>query len=446
MVAVIKTSSSLHRIFNYNEQKVKAGVAECIMAANYPKDLKDLTLRNKLIRLLNQAALNENVTRNSVHISLNFDSSEKLPHDRLRKIAATYMEQIGFSQQPYLVYQHHDAGHPHIHIVTVKVLIDGSRIDMHNIGRNQSEKARKEIEQSFGLVKAEDSKQRQACELKPAPAQKVQYGRSETKRAIANVLEAVLKNYRYTSLPELNVVLQQYNVAADRGSENSRIYRHKGLTYHILDENGKKIGLPIKASDFHSKPTLKFLEERFALNETARLPYKPRVKNAVDLALLKQPTQSLESLIKSLEKEGIHACLRKNGEGLVYGITYVDHRTKSVFNGSALGKQYSAKAIQERCGQDVPFEQKAALQSTAKQHPPRQQQAGKQAGQTPRQYLTIHPATTNRQPQAEHTSLLPDPGKVLDILLPPEQTPDYIPNQLRKKGKKKKRKRITGHL
>jgi len=29
MVAVIKTGSSIHRILNYNENKVKEGVAEC---------------------------------------------------------------------------------------------------------------------------------------------------------------------------------------------------------------------------------------------------------------------------------------------------------------------------------------------------------------------------------------------------------------------------------
>jgi len=181
MVAVIKTGSSLRRIVNYNEQKVNAGVAECILAANYPKDLEWLTLPNKLNRLLNQADLNENVTRNSVHISLNFDPSENLTHDQLRDIATTYMREIGFGEQPYLVYQHHDAGHPHIHLVTLKVRADGSRIDMQNIGRNQSEKARKELEETYGLVKAEYHKQRQNYELKPVSVQKVQYGRSETK-------------------------------------------------------------------------------------------------------------------------------------------------------------------------------------------------------------------------------------------------------------------------
>jgi hypothetical protein len=76
MVAVIKTGSSIKSILNYNEQKVKEGLAECISAVNYPKDIEDLSFSNKLCRLENQTALNENVTRKSVHISLNFDPSE----------------------------------------------------------------------------------------------------------------------------------------------------------------------------------------------------------------------------------------------------------------------------------------------------------------------------------------------------------------------------------
>ena len=58
---------------------------------------------------------------------------------------------IGFGELPFLVCQHHDAGLPHLHIITLKVRFDGSRMDTQNIGRNQSEKARKEIETQYGL-------------------------------------------------------------------------------------------------------------------------------------------------------------------------------------------------------------------------------------------------------------------------------------------------------
>ena len=128
------------------------------MAVNYGKDHGMLSISQKSNRLLRQAALNENVKRNSVHISLNFDPSEKIIQQTLQRIAKGYMDKIGFGDQPYLVYEHNDAGHPHIHIVTIKVKADGSRIDMHNIGRNQSSKARKELEKEFGLVKADEKK------------------------------------------------------------------------------------------------------------------------------------------------------------------------------------------------------------------------------------------------------------------------------------------------
>jgi len=68
---------------------------------------------------------------------------------------------------------------------------------------------------------------------------------------------------------------------------------------------------------------------------------------------LKHPNLTLTNLIKALAKEGIAVIPRKNTDGRIYGITYVDHRTKCVFNGSALGKQYSAHGIQQRCAPEV---------------------------------------------------------------------------------------------
>lgn len=433
MVAVIHTSSSLRNVLNYNEQKVKEQVATCLAAVHYPKDVEDLNYYQKLNRLQNQAALNVRAKVNSVHISLNFDPSEKLWEERLKEIADTYLQKIGFAGQPYLLYQHHDSGHPHVHIVTTNIKADGKRIELHNLGKNQSEKARKEIEISFGLVKADDSKQQQAYELKPVNVQKVQYGRSETKRAITKVLDAVLKNYKYTSLPELNAVLGQYNVIADRGSENSRVYQNNGLTYRILDNKGEKVGVPIKASDFYNKPTLKFLEEKFALNEVSRHHFKARVKNAIDLALLKKEHLSVQALIKALEKQGINTVLRQNAEGLIYGITYVDHLSKCVFNGSALGKQYSAKAIQERCGNASISVQNLQEHSVLKP-----------IGLQP-QVSTVAAETKASQNDLQRPLSIPDVGKALDAVMQPEQVSDYLPHHLKKKRKKKKRQQQSSN-
>ncbi len=103
----------------------------------------------------NLNCLNKRATTKTLHVSLNFDPTERLSNDKLIGIASIYMEKIGFEEQPFLVYRHEDSGHPHIHIVSTTIRKDGSRINTHNIGRNQSEKARKEIEKLYGLVKAE---------------------------------------------------------------------------------------------------------------------------------------------------------------------------------------------------------------------------------------------------------------------------------------------------
>lgn len=107
MVAIIKTGHSIRAMLNYNENKIKEGKAECIGQGNYPVDAERLTYTMKLNRLEKQCKLNENVKRNTVHISLNFDPSEaNLPQEKLLEIAESYMDKIGFGNQPYLIYQH----------------------------------------------------------------------------------------------------------------------------------------------------------------------------------------------------------------------------------------------------------------------------------------------------------------------------------------------------
>lgn len=416
MVAVINTGHSLRSIFNYNENKVAIEAAECIGEGNYPMDLDQLSASFKLNFLLNQLELNENVTRNSVHISLNFDPSEtNLSKEKLNEITSVYMAKIGFGAQPYLVYQHHDSGHPHIHIVSIKVKADGTRIDMHNIGRNQSESARQEIEKAFGLVQASGRGKHMESACKAVDIRKLTYGHIATKKAVSDVLRNIIPNYKFTTLGELNAVLNLYNVTAESGKENSRVFQHKGLLYRILDEQKKPVGIPIKASRFYNKPTLKNLEIKFETNKKLRVLHNKRIKNAIDLAFLKQNKISLRDLEITLQNSGITAVFRKNEQGLLYGITYVDHTSKCVFNGSALGSTYAAKGILERCGiaKDSSYNFTSSLSKKVKNNAVTKDNSG---------FISAI-----------------ELQKIIDSVLQPEFASDHIPHQL--KNKKKRRKK-----
>lgn len=413
MVAVINTGRSVRAVLNYNENKISLGTAQCIGEGNYPMDIDKMSTDLKLNMLIKQLELNENVTRNSVHISLNFDISEKdLSKHKLMEIADIYMDKIGFGAQPYLVYQHHDAGHPHIHIVSIKVKADGSRIDMQNIGRNQSETARKEIETLFNLVRAESNKSKLKMDFKPVNIHKIEYGSSDSKKAIAGILNAVIPNYKFTTIGELNAVLNFYNISVQQGKENSKMFHHKGLLYQIIDAEMKPIGVPIKASSFHFKPTLQNLEQKFEANKKSRVPDMKRVRNNIDMVFFKNSKIPLKELEKKLQKEAITLIYRQNSQGLIYGITYIDHTTKCVFNGSALGVKYAAKAIQERCGG-------SELKASGKIYKNKLEKM---------EAITSPSFISDRELQ-----------KIIDSIIQPSFPEDYVPSQL--KGRRKKRKR-----
>lgn len=407
MVVKITSPHSLQRALNYNEKKVQKGQAECIHAGNYILNPEQMKFHHKLERLQDLISLNERTKKtNTLHISLNFDPSEKNSKEVLTSIARSYMEKIGFGKQPYLVYQHNDAGHPHVHIVTTTIQSDGKRIDTYNIGRNQSEKARKEIEQAFRLIKAQGKKSQAISEINPVNVQKAQYGKSETKRSITNVLDAVIPHFKYTSLAELNAILKQYNVVADRGIETGKIYTTNGLLYKLLDAAGNKIGVPIKASLIYSKPTLKNLEKKFEENEIKRQTDKQKLKTSIDWVFSKSPA-SLKDFTDALLKEKIQAVLRQNKDGLVYGITFIDYRSKSVFNGSDLGKQYSIAGIRQKLNAKG---EKPLIEKTGKEISPIQKQpkdnsihvekelSGNQNKEDLLQQLTANDKTFNKLP------------------------------------------------
>nr|WP_162852507.1 relaxase/mobilization nuclease domain-containing protein [Dinghuibacter silviterrae] len=310
---------------------MKAAEAKLLMACGFPRDAATLSFRNKLERFELLTRQNERTRTNAMHIFLSFSVYDKLDEDRLKLIALEYMERIGFGNQPFIVYQHVDTANPHIHIASVNIEDGGQRIETHNIGRVQSEQARKEIERLYDLVRAQDQ-QRDTAYL-------LQSGR------LQNIVREVVGTYKFTSLPELNAVLRQFDIAAYRGEEGSKMYEKGGLVYLKLGLDGERVGLPIKASSIYSSPTLKNLQKKYEVNEAARKPYSQRLKHQLDKALSSGGREAMESL---LQNQGIQVLLRSNEQGQVYGVTFIDNGTRVIFNGSDLGKNYSAKAFMER--------------------------------------------------------------------------------------------------
>jgi hypothetical protein len=251
------------------------------------------------------------------------------------------MDRIGFGDQPYLVYKHNDAAHPHLHIVTTNIQENGRRIPIHNLGKNQSENARKKIEEKYGLVKAGSTpKQKREDKL-----MKAVYGKSETKKTIDHIVSEVMTRYKYSSLTEFNAALRQYNVNADRGKEGMEMFKKNGLLFSMIDANGKKVGVPLKASALYCKPTLKNLEKHFQRGTLEKQSDKARLTKIIDSFLQGTNHKTLNHFSRHMHSHGINAIFRENKDGRVYGLTFVDNESGAVFNGSDLGKGFSGQAL-----------------------------------------------------------------------------------------------------
>jgi hypothetical protein len=202
---------------------------------------------------------------------------------------------------------------------------------------------------------------------------------------------------------------------ADRGREGGIIYNMGGLVYRVLDKDGNKTGVPIKASSIYNKPTLSFLEKKFGENEKLKQEYKRNLKTSIDWVMIK-PLRNISAFKEALAKEKISLVIRQNEDGIIYGLTYIDHNTKCVFNGSDIGKDYSAKRILEKCG-TAPI---VTINEKAEKH-------------------KVKPAETILPGQQTHndgSSVFPTP---LEIIVTPIEQNYYLPWELRKQKRKKRK-------
>ncbi|MCY1547626.1 hypothetical protein D9M68_836950 [compost metagenome] len=126
------------------------------------------------------------------------------------------------------------------------------------------------------------------------------------------------------------------------------MFEKGGLTYHLLDGKGEKVGVPIKASAIYSSPTLRNLEKKYGPNKETRKPYGLRLKHQLEKAI-KQSTDT-GKLQAMLTEQDIRILLYGSKTGQIYGATFIDNATRTVYKGSSLGKEYSASAFIKRTG------------------------------------------------------------------------------------------------
>ena len=342
MVAKINVGTSLYGALAYNGLKVNEGEGK-LLAVN--KVFDDGSGRVDIARAVEdfRRYMPENVrTRNKViHISLNPHPDDRLTDMEMEQLAREYLEKLGYGDQPFLIFKHEDIGRHHLHIVSVNVDERGRRLNKDFIHR-RSKRITTELERKYGLHPADRRQHRH-----DNPLQKVDVSQGDVKRQVANTAKAVMAAYKFQTMGEYRALLSLYNVTVEeaRGNVDGREYH--GLVYSVTDGRGNKVGNPFKSSLFGKSAGYEAMQKKFVRSRSEIKDRKLADMTKRTVLSVLQGTYDKDRFVSQLKEKGIDTVLRYTDEGRIYGATFIDHRTGCVLNGSRLGREFSANALQE---------------------------------------------------------------------------------------------------
>lgn len=383
-------------------------------------------------------ALNSHVKKPVIHISLNPSPKDILSEEQMAVLAQEFMEKFSYGNQPYIVWLHEDINRKHMHIVSVRINEKGEKID-HNREAVRAQNICREMEVKYGLHPTlGEHGERELLSL-----QKVDYPKGNVKAQVKHTARTLLECYNCHSLAEFNTLLNLYNVTVYEVRGNVDGNEYHGIMYGALDDNGQQVGTPFKSSKFGKVFGYEALQKKFAVSAEKMKKDNLSERTRQEITKAMQDIGTKEDFARRLKEADIEVVYRINSEGRLYGITFIDHIGRTVFNGSRLGKAFSANVFNELFNN--PDADRERLIPQPKQKPSRQERETKaeerQEGVEYRQQ--------ENQNQNESSGSLIDTSAlgavdIFSVLMEDDHTHEYIDPAFRygRKKKKKRRRRI----
>lgn len=345
MVAKINIGSNLYGALAYNQEKVDEGLGK-VLGSRLVFEPADgaFSVSECMNDFMRFVPAHFRTEKPVFHVSINPHPDDRLSDDQLADIGHEYMQRLGYGNQPYLIFKHEDIGREHIHIVSLRVDSNGKKINDYR-EHERSKQITEQLERKYHLHPAEGQKHSEQWELTP-----VDVAQGNLKKQMASVIKPLAAMYHFQSMGEYKALLSLYNIHVEelKGEVKGKLYR--GLLYSALDSEGNKVGNPIKSSLFGKSVGYDGLEKRMTTSAGRIKNQRLKLHTLQAVLEAKQSSPSESEFRAKLRQQGIDVLFRRNDEGRIYGATFIDHTTRTVLNGSRLGKEYSANIFNELYG------------------------------------------------------------------------------------------------
>jgi Relaxase/Mobilisation nuclease domain len=142
MIGKITQGSNFQGCIDYLLGKDRAEiVGGNLLSTTAPELGKEFSITEVLTRVISKPVF---------HISISLDPQESLSKEQWAEVADRYVEKMGFSNSQYLVVQHHDRSHQHIHILANRIDLNGKSVNDWR-SKKRTEKILRGIEKDYGL-------------------------------------------------------------------------------------------------------------------------------------------------------------------------------------------------------------------------------------------------------------------------------------------------------
>lgn len=347
MIVRVTTGKDVQGALRYNEQKVGVDDADVVAVVNFAHSKADSQSAHRKKELTYLAGLNKAIQQPGIHFSLSYHPSEKPTDTDMRVLADDFMKQMGYGNQPYVVYRHDDRHHPHLHIVSVQVDQNGRRISDSHLKR-RCNTARQQLEKTYGLVKAEEQHLHQHPDVLPN-LERIHYEAGNLKKAVDTLVRTAFTDFGFSSFSEYQDLLRHYGILArqQEGRGGAEKPDWKGVTYQVIADDVVESPL-FKASSFSFKPTADRLANRFRQGDKRKQVHKPAL-----IARIKEATSGYNRLsetdfLNALRAERIQVITPTGERSNAY--LYIDLHHRTVFREEELGEAYSKRTLLTRFG------------------------------------------------------------------------------------------------
>ena len=313
IVKLMKPASSDFPGIQYNDKKIDKGKGELMLMKNFPSFINGSSSKEEVKSYLASVSKNEMVKKPQFHavLSTKFREHSK---EELTKIAESFMDEMGYGGQPFIVVFHNDTENNHVHLVSTRV----------------DKQTGKKINDSYEKLKSQKAL---------AKVMEKMYGINN----VENINK--LLSYRISSLKQLKLLLERngFRLAQNKEDETKMDILKNGVREKTI--NGNQIVFDNKKNENRTKQIKAILSKYKDLCSNKVFKVQDFRKQEAMLPEEKQneepePKIEFESeLQKKLEESFGIDILFHHKDGLSpFGYSLIDNRTGTVYKGSEIMK------------------------------------------------------------------------------------------------------------